>query len=108
MMLRWLVRPADGVDLGLWHGISPSQLIIPVDTHICRISRYLSLTKRKAADWRMAKEITDALRLFDPADPVKYDFSLAHLGISEGCDGIDPDKCKICPIIGICSQNLHK
>ncbi len=108
MMLRWMVRPADGIDLGLWEGVSPAQLIIPVDTHISRISRYLGLTSRKAADWRMAQEITTALRTFDPTDPVKYDFSLAHLGISDGCDGKDVSRCVTCPIIGICSQNLTK
>ena len=108
MMLRWLVRPADGIDLGLWGGLSPAQLIIPVDTHISRISRYLGLTCRKAADWRMAQEITTALQSFDRHDPVKYDFSLAHLGISDGCNGKDVSRCTSCPIIGICSQNLTK
>jgi uncharacterized protein (TIGR02757 family) len=105
MMLRWLVRPVDGVDLGLWGGISPGQLIIPVDTHICRISRYLGFTSRKSADWRMALEITAALRNFDSADPVKYDFSLAHLGISDGCNGTDMSRCVSCAIVGICQQN---
>lgn len=108
MFLRWMVRPADGVDLGLWSGVSPEQLIIPVDTHISRISRYLGLTKRKTADWRMAQDITMALRAFDPADPVKYDFSLAHIGISEGCDGKDMSRCASCQIVGICAQNLTK
>ena len=108
MFLRWLVRPADGIDLGLWDGISPAQLIIPVDTHISRISRYLGLTSRKSADWRMAQEITSALRNFDPSDPVKYDFSLAHLGISDGCDGKDMSRCIRCPIIKICTQNATK
>lgn len=105
MFLRWMVRAPDGIDLGLWSGVSPAQLIIPVDTHICRISRYLGLTCRKAADWRMAQEITSALSVFDPADPVKYDFSLAHLGISDGCDGKDPKHCALCPIAEICAQN---
>lgn len=104
MMLRWMVRPEDGIDLGLWNEISPAQLIIPVDTHISRISRYLGLTRRKAADWRMAQEITAALRIFSPTDPVKYDFSLAHLGISDGCDGKDLSRCLSCPIAGICAQ----
>ena len=106
MFLRWMVRPADGIDLGLWGGVSPAQLIIPVDTHISRISRYLGLSGRKSADWRMAQEITAALRTFDPTDPVKYDFSLAHLGISDGCDGKDMSRCTSCPITGICAQNL--
>lgn len=108
MFLRWMVRPADGIDLGLWSGISPSQLIIPVDTHISRISRYLGFTCRKSADWRMAQEITAALRSFDPSDPVKYDFSLAHIGISDGCSGKEPSRCKSCPIVGICRQNRTK
>jgi len=108
MLLRWVVRPADGIDLGLWHTVSPAQLIIPVDTHISRIGRYLGLTSRKAADWRMAREITASLRNFSPDDPVKYDFSLAHLGISDGCDGKDPGHCVPCLIGGFCTHNLSK
>ncbi len=108
MLLRWLVRPADGIDLGIWNGVSPAQLIIPVDTHISRICRYLGLTQRKAADWRMAQEITSALRAFDHLDPVKYDFSLAHLGISDGCDGRDMSRCVSCQIAPICAQNRSK
>jgi uncharacterized protein (TIGR02757 family) len=104
MFLRWVVRPADGIDLGIWTGVSPAQLIIPVDTHISRICTYLGFTGRKAADWRMAQEITTALRGLDPDDPVKYDFSLAHLGISEGCNGTDPLRCLSCTIKGICPQ----
>jgi len=104
MFLRWVARPEDGIDLGLWRGISPSQLVIPVDTHIQRISGYLGFTARKGADWRMAREITASLRQFNPADPVKYDFSLAHLGISEGCNGSGPVACLTCPIAGICPQ----
>jgi len=104
MFLRWVVRPADGIDLGIWQGVSPAQLVIPVDTHISRICSYLGFTRRTSADWRMACEITDALRQLDPADPVKYDFSLAHLGISEGCNGVDPLRCLSCPIRGICPQ----
>jgi uncharacterized protein (TIGR02757 family) len=105
MFLRWVVRPADGIDLGIWQGVSPAQLVIPVDTHISRICSYLKFTARTSADWRMALEITAALRRLDPADPVKYDFSLAHLGISEGCDGDDPLRCLTCAIRGICPQN---
>jgi len=104
MFLRWVVRPADGIDLGIWRGVSPSQLVIPVDTHIRRICSYLGFTGRTSADWRMAQEITAALRHLDPADPVKYDFSLAHLGISEGCTGADPLRCLSCAIEGICPQ----
>ncbi|HEY6873651.1 MAG TPA: TIGR02757 family protein [Geobacteraceae bacterium] len=102
MYLRWMVRPDDGIDLGLWRGVSPAQLVIPVDAHIQRLSRYLGLTRRKQADWRMAREITQALRRLDPSDPVKYDFALCHLGISEGCDGRDRLRCTACPIAELC------
>ncbi len=106
LYLRWMARPADGIDLGLWQGLSPAQLLVPVDAHIQRICRFLGFTGRKQADWRMALEITAALRRFDPTDPVKYDFSLCHLGISEGCDGRDLTKCLTCHIAGICDQGL--
>ena len=104
MFLRWMVRPKDGIDLGIWHGVAPSQLVIPVDTHISRICSYLDFTRRTNADWRMAQEITGALRRLDPSDPVKYDFALAHLGISEGCGGSDPLRCLSCTIKEICPQ----
>lgn len=107
MYLRWMVRPADGIDLGIWKGIRPDQLVIPVDAHIQRICRLLGFTARKQADWRMAREITAALRELDPADPVKYDFSICHLGISEGCDGKDGLKCVACPIAGLCPVGSH-
>jgi len=105
MYLRWMVRPADGIDLGLWHEVSPARLVIPVDAHIQRIGRFLGLTARKQADWRMAREITAALRNLDPADPVKYDFPLCHLGISEGCDGRDRLRCPACPIVELCAAD---
>ena len=90
LFLRWMVRQ-DEIDLGLWRSVSPSRLIIPVDTHVARLSRLLGLTARRQADWRMAEEITTALRVLDPADPVKYDLSLCHLGMrqargQEDCD----------------------
>ena len=103
MYLRWMVRPDDGIDLGIWKGISPAQLIIPVDAHILRIGRYIGLTARKQADWRAAKEITASLAQLDPSDPVKYDFSLCHLGISDGCGKSGRNACLTCDISGVCS-----
>ncbi len=106
MYLRWMVRPADGIDLGLWRQVPPAKLVIPVDAHIQRIGRYLGLTARKQADWRMAREITAALRRLDPTDPVKYDFALCHLGISEGCDGRDRLRCRVCPVVELCGGGV--
>jgi uncharacterized protein (TIGR02757 family) len=81
MFLRWVVRVDDQIDLGIWSKVKPSQLIIPVDTHVAEQSRKLGLTSRNAADWKMAEEITSVLRVFDPQDPVRYDFSLCRAGM---------------------------
>jgi uncharacterized protein (TIGR02757 family) len=106
MLLRWMVRPADGIDLGLWKDIPPAKLIIPVDAHIQRIARLLGLTSRSQADWRMAQQITAALKAFDPEDPVKYDFSLCHIGITEGCSGRKGETCLSCALSEFCGENL--
>jgi len=98
MYLRWMIRPADGIDLGAWKTIQPAKLIIPVDAHIQRICRLLGFTARKQADWKMACEITAALKKLSPEDPVRYDFSICHLGISEGCSGSGADTCAGCTL----------
>lgn len=82
MFLRWMVRFDDkGVDFGIWKRIKPAELICPCDLHVDRVARKLKLITRKQTDWRTAMELTLALREFDPADPVKYDFALFGLGI---------------------------
>ncbi|APR85097.1 Hypothetical protein A7982_10446 [Minicystis rosea] len=102
LLLRWMVRPADGVDLGLWP-ISTATLLIPVDTHIHKLGNNLGLTRRKDVSWRTAEEITASLRRFDPADPVKYDFSLCHLGMLQHCPSRrDPVRCEGCGIQRVC------
>ncbi|MFT3775201.1 MAG: TIGR02757 family protein [Minicystis sp.] len=102
LLLRWMVRPADGVDLGLWP-IPTSALLIPVDTHIHKLSNNLDLTRRRDVSWRTAEEITAALRRFDPIDPVKYDFSLCHLGMAQHCPSRrDPVRCEGCGIQRVC------
>jgi len=80
MFLRWMVR-RDAVDLGVWKGLPPSKLLVPVDTHVARVSRSLGLTARRAADWRTAVEVTGRLREIDPEDPVRYDFALFTWGV---------------------------
>lgn len=102
LYLRWMVR-RDKLDMGLWKGIGPSRLVIPIDTHIARISKNIGLTGRSTPDWKMAEEITEALKEFDPEDPVKYDFALCRLGILDKCPRkADMRKCEDCLIKKIC------
>jgi uncharacterized protein (TIGR02757 family) len=102
LLLRWMIRPADGVDLGLWD-IPTSRLLIPVDTHIHKLSRNLGLTRRNDVSWRTAEEITAALRRLDPDDPVKYDFSLCHLGMLQHCPSRrDSVRCEGCGVQSVC------
>ena len=84
MFLRWMVRDdAKGVDFGLWKTLKPAQLLMPLDVHVERHARRLGLIKRPKTDWLTVLELTEALRQFDPIDPVKYDFALFGLGIEE-------------------------
>ncbi|MBC7743464.1 MAG: DUF2400 family protein, partial [Flavobacterium sp.] len=72
-----------GVDFGIWERIKPAVLICPCDVHVERVARKLNLISRKQTDWQTAIELTERLREFDAADPVKYDFALFGLGIEE-------------------------
>ena len=84
MFLRWMVRKDDcGVDFGIWTTLKPKDLICPCDVHVDRVARRLELISRKQTDWQTALELTKELRLFDPEDPVKYDFALFGLGVEE-------------------------
>lgn len=102
LFLRWMVRPSDGVDLGLW-GVDPAVLLVPVDVHVHKLSRNLGLTRRPTPSWATTVEITRALRRFDPADPVKYDFSLCHLGMLQRCPSRrHAARCEGCPVQPVC------
>jgi uncharacterized protein (TIGR02757 family) len=84
MYLRWMVRQdTRGVDFGIWRQMSPADLICPVDLHVARVARGFGLISRKQTDWQTAMELTLALRDLDSADPVKYDFALFGLGVTE-------------------------
>ena len=81
MFFRWMVRPSP--DMDLWSQLKPSELIIPLDTHVHNTALEIGLTERKTADITAAREITDALRAFDPEDPVKYDIPLHVAGVND-------------------------
>jgi uncharacterized protein (TIGR02757 family) len=81
LFLRWMVRPDDGIDCGIWRRVSPSRLVLPLDTHLLRVARALGWTRRKSVGWPMALEVTARLRALDADDPIRFDFALSRLGI---------------------------
>ncbi len=82
LYLRWMARPADGIDLGLWKKLGPTPLLLPVDTHLLKVLRDLKWTKSNVANWKVAEAATEFLKSISPEDPVKFDFSLCHLSMS--------------------------
>jgi uncharacterized protein (TIGR02757 family) len=82
LFLRWMVR-SDEVDPGGWSGVEVCKLIVPLDTHMHRMSLEVGLTHRKQADMQAALEVTRAFRAIAPEDPVRYDFTLTRLGIHD-------------------------
>ena len=76
MFLRWMVRNGSPVDFGIWSRISPTQLLIPVDTHVFCTARSLGLTSRSSADIRTSIEITAQMAQVWPDDPARGDFAL--------------------------------
>ncbi len=85
LFLRWMVR-RDNVDPGGWNGVHPSRLLVPMDTHLLQVSRFLGLTERRQADLRTAREVTGRLCELSPLDPARYDFALTRPGIRPELD----------------------
>ena len=101
LFLRWMVRK-DAIDLGVWTRVSPSRLIVPLDTHVIRLGRCLRLTRYRSPGWKMAAEITASLRALNPGDPVRYDFSLCHVGMMNACGYGRSQRDAHCPLRGLC------
>ena len=102
LFLRWMVR-RDAIDLGVWSKVSPARLIVPLDTHVIRLGRCLGLTRYTSPGWKMALDITNALRGFDSQDPVRFDFALCHVGMMNGCGFLKPQGSAHCPLRGLCN-----
>jgi uncharacterized protein (TIGR02757 family) len=84
MYLRWMIRQdSNGVDFGIWKNIKTSDLLCPLDLHSGKVARRLRLLDRKHDDWQAVEELTANLRIYDPLDPVKYDFALFGTGVNE-------------------------
>ena len=88
MYLRWMVRRDErGVDFGEWEGIPAEALRLPLDVHTGETGRLLGLLVRRQNDWRAVEEITAALRAYDAADPVRFDFALFGAGMDRSLQG---------------------
>ncbi|CAN5397771.1 TIGR02757 family protein [soil metagenome] len=101
LFLRWMVR-RDEVDLGVWTRVPAAKLIVPLDTHVIRLGRCLRLTRYTSPGWRMAADITASLRTLDPEDPVRFDFSLCHVGMMNACGFGRKQGDSQCPLKGLC------
>jgi len=102
LFLRWLVRRTPP-DLGIWDFVDPAKLVVPLDTHVHRITAFLGLNSRKTPDWKCAREVTDRLARFDPADPVRYDFAICRLGILDLCSRKRrKENCDVCLLRDAC------
>jgi len=94
MYLRWMVRK-DEIDIGIWDFIDPADLTMPLDTHIYKLGRCVGWITQKTPSYRAAREVTEALKRYCPADPLKYDFFLCHgVGIGAGCTGKRTKRCR--------------
>ena len=97
LFLRWMVRSGDGVDLGLWPEIPARKLLVPLDTHVARLSRHLGLVSHRTPSGRTACALTQAFSRLEPEDPLKYDFALCHYGMSGACPPTpEPGHCRRC------------
>ena len=83
LMLRWLVRDDNKIDLGIWKSLSKTKLYIPLDVHVNRVSRNLGLLKRNASDFKAVQELTENCRKYYPEDPTIMDFALFGSGFTE-------------------------
>ena len=101
LFLRWMVR-RDAIDLGVWDGLNAARLVVPLDTHVIRLGRCLRLTRYASPGWKMASDITAALRRVYPDDPVRYDFSLCHVGMMNACGYGRSQGDAQCPLRGLC------
>jgi uncharacterized protein (TIGR02757 family) len=92
----------DEVDLGVWTRVPAAKLIVPLDTHVLRLGRCLRLTRYLSPGWRMAAAITASLRALQPDDPVRFDFSLCHVGMMNACGFGRKQGDSQCPLKGLC------
>ena len=82
MFLRWMVRRESEVDFGIWKNFDCRDLVIPLDTHVCRVAYLLGLTDMETFSLKNARKITSALAEIFPDDPCLGDFALFGSGVN--------------------------
>jgi uncharacterized protein (TIGR02757 family) len=107
LYLRWMAR-RDEVDLGVWRRLPPAKLIVPLDTHVIRLSQCLRLTRYASPGWKMAADITASLRQLEPDDPVRFDFSICHVGMMNACGFGRRQGDSQCPLKGLCRPRVRR
>ena len=81
MFLRWMIRTDGIVDFGVWRAFSPSELLIPLDTHVAQMAFKLGLVPSQTYSLNTAKTITRSLSEVFPGDPCLGDFALFGYGV---------------------------
>ena len=107
------VPSMDGEDATKWTSASgqdlpAAALIVPLDTHVIRLGRCLRLTRYTSPGWKMAADITASLRRLDPRDPVRFDFSLCHVGMMNACGFGRKQGDTQCPLKGLCRPRVRR
>lgn len=82
MFLRWMIRRESEVDFGIWQRFDCRDLVIPLDTHVCRVAYLLGLTDTETFSLKNARHITAALAEIFPDDPCLGDFALFGSGVN--------------------------
>ena len=82
MFLRWMIRRDSEVDLGIWESFDRRDLIVPLDTHVCRVAHYFKLTDTETFSLKNARQITTALAEVFPDAPCLGDFALLRFWVN--------------------------
>jgi hypothetical protein len=104
-------EPVPAVDGGgtrsIWGSGAPSgALIVPLDTR--HQARPLPAADPISAGWKMAADITASLRSLDAVDPVRFDFSICHVGMMNACGFGRKQGDSQCPLKGLCHPRLRR
>ena len=77
-----MIRKESEVDFGIWKSFDRRDLLIPLDTHVCRVAYLLGLTDTETFSLKNARNITEALAEVFRTTPVWEDFALFGSGVN--------------------------